>query len=56
MKTQLLFQVVIIFFAKMHFSVFKNLTADYFLIITSSSNPFLLTDHASNALVEASLK
>jgi len=29
---------------------------DYFAIIHSSSHPLLLTEHAANGLVEASLK
>ena len=29
---------------------------DYFVIITSSSHPLLLTEHAANGLVEAALK
>ena len=29
---------------------------DYFVIIGSSSHPLLLTEHAANGLVEASMK
>ena len=29
---------------------------DYFVIITSSSHPLLLTEHAANGLLEVSLK
>ena len=35
----------------------KNLgNGDYFVIISSSSHPLLLTEHAANELVEAPLK
>lgn len=38
MKTQLLFQVVITFFAKTHFSVFKNFTAGAAVNLLPSTN------------------